>query len=122
MSDQNDASLAIFRIDSPAPAWGSGPGSLNLGEGTMSVSLALERDATLAAGSVDVQVTGASIILHGPSRMHWPIPGRTGDAGAPVPLHPAGATDRHDEVTLQLVQAVHTDRLTQLRVDLQDPP
>jgi hypothetical protein len=122
VSDQNDASLAIFRIDSSSPAWGSGPGSLNLGEGTMSVSLALERDAALAAGSVDVEVTGASVILHGPWRMHWPIPGRVGDEGAPAPLHPVGATDRHDGVTLQLVEAVHTDRLTQLRIDLQDPP
>lgn len=121
VQDQNDASLAIFRIDSPSPAWGSGPGTLNLGEGTMSVSLALERDATLAAGSVDVEVTGASVILHGPWLMHWPIPGRAGDEGAPAPLHPAGATDRHDQVTLQLVEAVHTDRLTELRIDLQDP-
>lgn len=121
VQDQNDASLAIFRIDSSSPAWGSGPGSLNLGEGTMSVSLALERDATLAAGSVDVEVKSASIILHGPWRMRWQIPGRTGDEGAPARLHPDGATDRHDGVTLQLVEAVHTDRLTQLRIDLQDP-
>ncbi len=119
---QGDASLAIFRIDSSSPAWSSGPGALNLGEGRMSVSLALEQGAPLAGGEIDVEVAGASLILHGPWRMHWQIPGRAADTGAPVPLHPADATDRHGGLTLQLVEAVHTDRLTQLRIDLKDPP
>jgi hypothetical protein len=120
--DQDGETLAIFYIDSPSPAFQSGPGSRNMGEHKMGVSLALKPGAQLPSGRVDVTIRGASIVLHGPWRVGWPIPGRGGAALAPVPLQPAGATDTHNGLTLRLLELTHTDRLSALDVDLQGAP
>lgn len=120
--EKDGKTLAIFRIDSPSPAFQSGPGSLNIGEHRMSVSLELKPGEQLPFGRVDVKIRDASIVLHGPWQVRWPVAGRSGDAPAPVPLQPAGAADTHSGLTLRLVEATHTDRVSALRVDLQGAP
>ncbi len=120
--EQDGKRLAIFHIDSASPSWQSGPGSFNVAEHRMSIGLALLPGHDLPSGAVNVSIRGASVVFRGPWSVHWTVGGRAGDTAKPISLRPASATDSHGGLTLQLLDAITTDRLTALRMDLKGAP
>lgn len=117
--DRDSRRLGFFQLEAPNGGWGSGPGSSS--DGAMTLSLELNDGATIRPGPLDVTIRGASITLLGPWRLTWPIPGRERQVSVPATLRPQ-ATDTHDGLTLAIKEVVHTDRLTRVLLDLQDPP
>ncbi|NLG51719.1 MAG: hypothetical protein GX552_16565, partial [Chloroflexi bacterium] len=88
------------------------------------VALTLAENASLPSGVIQVEVERASIYFRGPWEMTWDVP--TTDKGnqavAPVVSHPQEVSQTREGLTLTVEEAVLTDRVTIVTVDLQNPP
>ena len=118
--EQDGRQLSFLHVEAPETGWQSGPGNSN-GRGSVTVSLSRAAEEPIPSGLMDVTIRSASVNLLGPWRMTWAIPGRDGQVVEPATLHPQ-TKDTHDGLTLAVEEVVHTDRLTHVLVDLQDPP
>lgn len=76
----------------------------------------------LPARAIPVRITSIDVTVPGPWRLSWVVPGHGVAPAAPLTLQPAAATDTHHGLTLQVTQAIHTDRLIRVVADLRDPP
>lgn len=62
------------------------------------------------------------MLIRGPWTITWTVPGADGAGTAPVTLHPKDAVQTRNGLTLGVEEVVLTDRLTGVRVGLEDPP
>jgi len=63
---------------------------------------------------IELQVTGADLLAHGPWEATWTIPGRDEASAAPVHLYPQPARQTGDELQPVLEEIFLSDRLTAL--------
>lgn len=86
----------------------------------LNFSLTLSADTPLPSGAIQVRIDSAHVMVRGPWRAGWAVPGRQAAGSAPVTRRPAGVTDTHHGITLGLLEATSTDRLVAVKVDLQE--
>ena len=80
--------------------------------------------AELPSGILSLKAQPQSILVSGPWQLAWDAPQPpAGQERGPAPwvLSPQNVSDTHSGLTLQLDQAVLTDRLTTLRLKIADP-
>jgi hypothetical protein len=88
-------------------------------EGRLQPSVAF---GALPDGPFPVELEEAIILIRGPWNVTWTVPGADEAGAAPVTLHPKDAIQARNGLTLGVEEVVLTDRLTGVRVGLEDPP
>ncbi|NLX43158.1 MAG: hypothetical protein GXY79_06740 [Chloroflexi bacterium] len=92
--------------------------------GGIRVALTLAEDAPLPSGVIQIDIERASVYFRGPWQMTWDVPttGERNQVIAPVASHPQGVSQTREGLTLAVEEAVWTDRVSVVTVDLQNPP
>lgn len=131
--DQNGQTLHSIRLRANLEAWAGGYGRYQPQSRILTTGLTLRSDADVPPGPVQVFVEGASVYFHGPWRLRWTVPeavtgavpgqepGADEALARPVIRH-ASASSTHSGLTLEVSEAVQTDRLVAATVRLVDPP
>lgn len=119
--DQGDRTLRGLYLDGTAAGFsGSGGGYSRVGG--LRASLDLREGQSIPSGSIRVWVRSAGVLIWGPWTITWTVPGADQARAAPVTLHPKDAVQTRNGLTLGVEEVVLTDRLTGVRVSLEDPP
>ena len=119
--DQGDRTLRGLYLDGTAAGFsGSGGGYSRVGG--LRASLDLREGQSIPSGSIRVWVRNAGVLIRGPWTITWTVPGADEAGAAPVTLHPKDAVQTRNGLTLGVEEVVLTDRLTGVRVGLENPP
>lgn len=127
--DQNGQTLHNIRLRADLDVWEGGYGHYRPQARILITGLSLRSGASVPSGPVQVFVEGASVYFHGPWRLRWTVPTAVADRepaadearARPVTRHPAASSTRTG-LTLEVKEAVQTDRLVAATVHLVDPP
>lgn len=87
--------------------------------------LVVQDVARIPNSPVTVRVDGARLCVDATWTLSWEVPGAAAASEAsaePVKRHPADSTQTRNGLTLAVEEAVLTDRLTAVKVELLDPP
>ncbi|MBN1814930.1 MAG: hypothetical protein JXA14_24030 [Anaerolineae bacterium] len=131
--DQNGRTLHSIGLRADLDVWEGGYGRYRPQARTLTTGLSLRSGASVPSGLVQVFVEGASVYFQGPWRLRWAVPAAAAVAAAgkepaadevrtlPVTRHDV-ASSTHSGLTLEVSEAVQTDRLLAATVRLVDPP
>jgi hypothetical protein len=123
---QGDRVLSGVGLDGEAAKFrGGSTGGYNHQTNTMRAGLVVKEGQPIPTGSIQVKIGSAELYLLDAWSVTWTIPGadRVDEASpAPVTLHPKDAVQTRNGLTLGVEEVVLTDRLTGVRVELEDPP
>jgi len=131
--DQNGWTLHSIGLRAALAVWEGGYGRYRPQSRILTTGLSLRSGASVPSGLVQVFVEGASVYFQGPWRLRWAVPASAAVAAAgkepaadevrtlPVARHDV-ASSTHSGLTLEVSEAVQTDRLLAATVRLVDPP
>jgi len=131
--DQNGRTLHSIGLRTDLDVWEGGYGRYRPQSRILTTGLSLRSGAGVPSGRVEVLVEGAGVYFHGPWRLRWTVPAAAAVAAAgkepaadeartlPVTRHDV-ASSTHSGLTLEISEAVQTDRLLAATVRLVNPP
>lgn len=119
--EQDGRRVKCLRLSNYDPVFDTGWSGYSLFTGRMYVSERFIPDRPLPTRPFVVVVETATIAVSGPWSLTWPVPGR-GNAQAPVTIEPTAAQQTRQGLTLAVQAMTVTDRVTNLRFDLINPP
>jgi len=122
--EQNGRTLYGIGLVGDTDRFEGGSGGYDPQTGVIRAGLEVRDGAEMPDGPVEVQVQYASVAFHGPWTVTWILPGAVqADQARVIPIarHPENAVQTRRNLTLRVSQAVQTDRLTAVTVELDDP-
>jgi hypothetical protein len=122
--EQNGRTLYGIVLVANTEGFGGSSSGYDPQTGAIRAGLELRDGARMPVGPIEIQVERASVAFHGPWTVTWTLPGAVqADQARVVPIarHPENAVQTRRNLTLRVSQAVQTDRLTAVTVELDDP-
>lgn len=121
--DREDRSLRGLGLSGDPAQFSGNLGGYSWQEG-LRAGLELREGASLPTGLIQIAVEGTTVLFRGPWNITWALPGAEagGDAqSAPLTLHPAGAAQARDGLTLRVKAVTLTDRVTAVTLATEAP-
>jgi len=121
-----DVALSGVRLDGEAAGFRAGStGGYDPQSGRLSAGVVVEAEKPIPSGTVRLRTTGVQVYLRDTWTISWEVPGtgeETAGRRSPLGLHPEEAKETRNGLTLGVQEVVLTDRLTGVRVGLEDAP